>query len=409
MSSESARSLVQQAVGNCQLHSPYLTDPSPLNPMTGRADETGTHDNILNIPMRANSTIAEYLPVFENQIMPFLRKFNPDLLIAGVERATVWTDVVKRGEHAAPGARARDAGPARRSAGSPPPPTAAWSASSSTRAPRSPPTSVILELEQPRAGDDGGGGARPSSAPPRRQFTEVRVRLAEPAPGPAGRRRRRRGGAPAGPPAARGRRGPRRGGPPREPPGCSCPGVAAEELAKRHEFEQQRLAMAGESIEAQLDMQRAQVEKVRALARAAAQPGRRAAGPRRDRRRAAAGARRGRAAGDAGDQPRAGGPPDRLKAELRIPETQAKDVQIGQPVTVDTRNGEIEGRGQARRPRGAERHGDGGRGAHRGAAQGRPAGPQRRRHRGARAARERALRGPPRPGAGRAARSGCSA
>jgi acetoin utilization deacetylase AcuC-like enzyme len=25
--------------------------------------------------------MAEYLPVFENQIMPFLRKFNPDLLI----------------------------------------------------------------------------------------------------------------------------------------------------------------------------------------------------------------------------------------------------------------------------------------------------------------------------------------
>ncbi len=57
------------------------THQSPFYPMTGRADETGTHDNILNIPMRANSTIAEYLPVFENQIMPFLRKFNPDLLI----------------------------------------------------------------------------------------------------------------------------------------------------------------------------------------------------------------------------------------------------------------------------------------------------------------------------------------
>jgi acetoin utilization deacetylase AcuC-like enzyme len=49
--------------------------------MTGRPDETGEHDNILNIPMRANSTITEYLPIFENQIMPFLKKFNPDLLI----------------------------------------------------------------------------------------------------------------------------------------------------------------------------------------------------------------------------------------------------------------------------------------------------------------------------------------
>jgi HlyD family secretion protein len=36
--------------------------------------------------------------------------------------------------------------------------------------------------------------------------------------------------------------------------------------------------------------------------------------------------------------------PDELQAELRIPETQARDVQIGQPVEVDTRNGVIAGR-----------------------------------------------------------------
>jgi HlyD family secretion protein len=36
--------------------------------------------------------------------------------------------------------------------------------------------------------------------------------------------------------------------------------------------------------------------------------------------------------------------PWRLKAELKIPETQAKDVTIGQPVQVDTRNGIINGR-----------------------------------------------------------------
>jgi len=35
--------------------------------------------------------------------------------------------------------------------------------------------------------------------------------------------------------------------------------------------------------------------------------------------------------------------PERLKAELKIPETQAKDVQIGQKVQVDTRNGMIPG------------------------------------------------------------------
>ncbi|MEK6323994.1 MAG: HlyD family efflux transporter periplasmic adaptor subunit [Acidobacteriota bacterium] len=36
--------------------------------------------------------------------------------------------------------------------------------------------------------------------------------------------------------------------------------------------------------------------------------------------------------------------PKRLKAELKISETQAKDIQLGQPVSVDTRNGIIAGR-----------------------------------------------------------------
>jgi HlyD family secretion protein len=35
--------------------------------------------------------------------------------------------------------------------------------------------------------------------------------------------------------------------------------------------------------------------------------------------------------------------PARLKASIRIPETQMKDVRLGQPATIDTRNGVIEG------------------------------------------------------------------
>jgi len=35
--------------------------------------------------------------------------------------------------------------------------------------------------------------------------------------------------------------------------------------------------------------------------------------------------------------------PGRLKAVLRIPETQAKDVVVGQPASIDTRNGLIRG------------------------------------------------------------------
>jgi HlyD family secretion protein len=36
--------------------------------------------------------------------------------------------------------------------------------------------------------------------------------------------------------------------------------------------------------------------------------------------------------------------PTRLKAEVRVAETQAKDIEIGQPASVDTRNGVVEGR-----------------------------------------------------------------
>ena len=39
--------------------------------------------------------------------------------------------------------------------------------------------------------------------------------------------------------------------------------------------------------------------------------------------------------------------PGKLKAVLRIPETQAKDVAMGQPATIDTRNGIGQGQGVA--------------------------------------------------------------
>ncbi|MBM3778180.1 MAG: HlyD family efflux transporter periplasmic adaptor subunit [Acidimicrobiia bacterium] len=35
--------------------------------------------------------------------------------------------------------------------------------------------------------------------------------------------------------------------------------------------------------------------------------------------------------------------PSRLKAEIRVPETQARDVQVGQPALIDTHNGEVAG------------------------------------------------------------------
>jgi acetoin utilization deacetylase AcuC-like enzyme len=59
----------------CSLHQ------FPCYPGTGRASDRGMCDNILNLPMRAGSTFADYKPLFVNKIIPFLSNFHPDLLI----------------------------------------------------------------------------------------------------------------------------------------------------------------------------------------------------------------------------------------------------------------------------------------------------------------------------------------
>ena len=52
--------------------------------------------------------------------------------------------------------------------------------------------------------------------------------------------------------------------------------------------------------------------------------------------------------------------PSRLKAELQIPETQAKDVTLGQVASIDTRNGIIAGHVIAQRSGGDQRNHHGG-------------------------------------------------
>lgn len=120
--------------------------------------------------------------------------------------------------------------------------------------------------------------------------------------------------------------------------------VRAETLATRHKIEQQRLQKMAESAEAQLAVRRARLEQLRALFAL--------------RRRQLHSLRvRPGIAGvlqqvsvEVGQRVTPGttlaivARPEPLKAELRIPETQAKDVQIGQSVTVDTRNGIVPGR-----------------------------------------------------------------
>ena len=59
----------------CSLHQ------HPAYPGTGKASERGLDDNVLNIPMQPYSTIVEYQTAFNEQVIPFLSNFNPDLLI----------------------------------------------------------------------------------------------------------------------------------------------------------------------------------------------------------------------------------------------------------------------------------------------------------------------------------------
>lgn len=53
----------------------------PCYPGTGKESDRGMYDNVLNVPIPPGSTIYEYQPAFENKIIPFLKNFNPDLLI----------------------------------------------------------------------------------------------------------------------------------------------------------------------------------------------------------------------------------------------------------------------------------------------------------------------------------------
>jgi len=120
--------------------------------------------------------------------------------------------------------------------------------------------------------------------------------------------------------------------------------LAAEQLTVRYDMEQQRLTKKSESIAAQLAVKRAQVGQQRALYQL-----RRGQLDSLKVRSSIAGVLQGVAV-EAGERVAPGArlarvaEPDKLKAELRINETQAKDIEIGQVARIDTRNGVIEGR-----------------------------------------------------------------
>jgi HlyD family secretion protein len=120
--------------------------------------------------------------------------------------------------------------------------------------------------------------------------------------------------------------------------------VAADELKNRDEIEQKRLHIASESVQAQIRVQEAAVERTRALARLrrnevlslhvrAGIKGVLQLVPVEIGQRVTPGLNLARVA-----------QPEKLKAVIRVNETQAKDVTQGQPATVDTRQGVVDGK-----------------------------------------------------------------
>ena len=118
---------------------------------------------------------------------------------------------------------------------------------------------------------------------------------------------------------------------------------AEQEFETRYALEQERLQMATGTVEAQLAVEQAEVDRLRTLYELrqqqvadlhvrAGMPGVLQQVPLEEGQRITTGANLARV-----------GDPTVLKAELRIAETQAKDIQIGQSAAIDTRNGVIPG------------------------------------------------------------------
>lgn len=62
-------------IAYCSLHE------YPFYPGTGADTYRGEYQNILNIPVKGGTTIDLYQSLFEQQVIPFLSQFNPQLLI----------------------------------------------------------------------------------------------------------------------------------------------------------------------------------------------------------------------------------------------------------------------------------------------------------------------------------------
>jgi HlyD family secretion protein len=120
--------------------------------------------------------------------------------------------------------------------------------------------------------------------------------------------------------------------------------VDSDSLRVRNQISKDQLATKADSMKAQLDVQQSLVDQARAFLRLTQQQ--------RDELKVRAGidgmlqlvpVEVGQQVAPGTNLARVANP-SRLKAEIKIAETQAKDIQLGQKAEVDTRNGVVEGR-----------------------------------------------------------------
>ena len=120
--------------------------------------------------------------------------------------------------------------------------------------------------------------------------------------------------------------------------------VDAQSLGVRNQISKDQLASKAASMKAQMDVQQSLVDQARAFLRLTQQQ--------RDELKVRAGldgmlqlvpVEVGQQVAPGTNLARVANP-SRLKAEIKIAETQAKDIQLGQKAEVDTRNGIVEGR-----------------------------------------------------------------
>ena len=281
----------------------------------------------------AGLTVILLVTVFVSRLKP---------AAPSVDKATLWPDVVKRGP------MVRQV----RGTGTLVPEDTRWiPATTAGRVERIllrsgadvMPDTVIVELGSPELEQSVvearlqlESAAGPARQPPRR----ARQRAPDPARG--GRQHRVRSA--PGPAAGRGRRGAVQGGPAGRAGRQEEPGPRRRPRQPRPRSSSSRLDLAEKTLKSQLAVQEAEVSRLRTtyqlrqeqlekLKVRAGIKGKLQVVPVEVGSQLAAGANVARVAD-----------PGRLKAELRIPETQTRDIEIGQLASIDTRNGFVPGR-----------------------------------------------------------------